>query len=81
MADSVDDKFNPVKVGELTDERGLYGEFRAFRAEMRTAFEMLTMQLLPLVKRQGEKIDDLQERVAANEARIAALEAKPRRKR
>lgn len=81
MADSVDDKFNPVKVGELTDERGLYGEFRAFRAEMRTAFEMLTMQLLPLIKRQGEEIDDLKERVTATEARITALEDRPKRKR
>jgi len=81
VADSVDDKFNPVKVGELTDERGLYGEFRAFRAEMRTAFEMLTMQLLPLIKRQGEEIDDLKERVTATEARITALEDRPKRKR
>lgn len=81
MADSVDDKFNPVKAGELTDERGLYGEFRAFRAEMRTAFEMLTMQLLPLIKRQGEEIDDLKERVTATEARLTALEDRPKRKR
>lgn len=81
MADSVDDKFNPVKAGELTDERGLYGEFRSFRAEMRTAFEMLTMQLLPLIKRQGEEIDDLKERVTATEARITALEDRPKRKR
>lgn len=81
MADSVDDKFNPVKVGELTDERGLYGEFRSFRAETRTAFEMLTMQLLPLIKRQGEEIDDLKERVTATEARITALEDRPKRKR
>lgn len=80
MSDDVDDKFKPVHAAELTDERGLYGEFRAFRSEMRTALELLTLQLLPLMKRQGEKIDDLEERVTANETRITALEAKPKRK-
>ena len=80
MSDDVDDKFKPVHAAELTDERGLYGEFRAFLSEMRTALELLTLQLLPLMKRQGEKIDDLEERVTANETRITALEAKPKRK-
>lgn len=81
MSDDIDDKFKPVHAAELTDERGLYGEFRAFRAEMRTALELLTLQLLPLMKRQGEKIDDLEERVTDTESRIAALEIRPRRKR
>lgn len=72
--DDVDSRFNPVKAGELTDASGLYGEFRAFRAEVRTALELMTLQLLPLIKRANEKIDDLEERVAA-------LEAGPKRKR
>lgn len=75
MADDVDRKFDPVKTGDLTDERGLYGEFRAFRAEMRTSFELLTLQILPLIKRANEEIDDLKERVTALE------QARPRRKR
>lgn len=81
MSDDVDDKFKPVHAAELTDERGLYGEFRAFRSEMRTALELLTLQLLQLLKRQGEKIDDLEERAADHDQRIAALESRPRRKR
>lgn len=78
MSDDIDSKFDdgpPVaSAGSLTDERGLYGEFRAFRAEMRTSFELLTFQILPLIKRYGEEIDDLKERVAA-------LEGRPRRRR
>lgn len=81
MADSVDDKFNPVKAGELTDERGLYGEFRSFRAEMRTAFELLTVKLLPIVDRQGVEIADLRERVATLEAEVLNASGRRRAKR
>lgn len=66
--DTVDKKFDPVKTGDLTDETGLYGEFRAFRAEMRTAFELLTIQFLPFVAQAREEIADLKERVSLLEA-------------
>lgn len=82
MSDDVDSKFDDgprfAGAGELDDARILPGEFRAFRAETRTALELLTLQLLPLIKRANDEADDLKERMADAEARIAALEDRPR---
>lgn len=77
----IDRKFEPVTREDVDDISLLPGEFRAFRAEMRQAFALLTTQLLPLIKRANEEIDDLKERVSANEQRIAALEDRGKRKR
>lgn len=55
----VDDKFEPVKTEELDDLHLLPGEFRSFRAEMRTAIELLTQQLLPAINRINDKLDDV----------------------
>lgn len=76
MADrpDIDDKFEPVTRHDVDDINTLPGEFRHFRTEMRQAFALLTTQLLPLIKRANEKIDDLEERVTA-------LEGRPKRKR
>lgn len=77
-SDDIDSRFDPVKTGELDDTRTLPGEFRAFRAEMRTTLELLTLQLLPLIKRANDEADDLKERMADAEARLAVLEDRPR---
>lgn len=85
MADDIDGKFDKeprvYSAGELTDLSGLPGEFRAFRAEMRTAFEMLTVKLLPIVDRQGVEIADLRERVATLEAEVLNASGRRRAKR
>ena len=85
MAEDIDKKFADTfeahRAGSLTDERGLYGEFRSFRAEMRMAFELLTVKLLPIVDRQGVEIADLRERVAALEAEVRDTSGRRRAKR
>lgn len=71
MADDVDSKFDSPRVahaGELDDMRTLPGEFRAFRAEMRSALEILTLRFLPFIDRAQEEIRDLRERVSLLEA-------------
>ena len=78
MADDVDRKFDPVKASELDDLHMLPGEMRAFRAEMRLAFELLTTKIIPIIDRQGADIADLRERVASTEQRLNALEVRPR---
>ena len=85
MAEDIDSKFDdgfPAHgAGTLTDERGLYGEFRSFRAEMRMAFELLTVKLLPIVDRQGVELADLRERVATLEAEVLNASGRRRSKR
>lgn len=81
-SDDIDSKFGDVRethsAGSLDDVALLPGEFRAFRAEMRTTLELLTLQLLPLIKRANDEADDLKERMADAEARLAVLEDRPR---
>ena len=85
MAEDIDkkfaDTFEPHTAGSLTDERGLYGEFRAFRAEMRTAFELLTAQFMPFMNRTAEELADLRERVATLEAEVLNASGRRRAKR
>lgn len=85
MSDDVDSKFDDGfqahSAGSLTDERGVYGEFRAFRAEMRSAFELLTVKLLPIVDRQGAELADLRERVSLLEAEVISVSGRRRAKR
>lgn len=85
MLVSVDDKFDPVTHEDVTDEKLVAGELRAFRVEVRAYFERLLLRL----DRFDDRITSLEmHRVDANarlgrgeariddhESRIAALEA------
>lgn len=82
-------KFEPARVGELDDLALLPGEFRAFRAEIRSAFELLTNRIMPALERIEQRQDHQDHRITAVERaqrdtqqRIEALEAerRPRKK-
>lgn len=76
------DEFEPVRIGDVTDEKLAAGELRALRAEMRSWFELLIGRL----DRYEERIavlelhkSDANDRLNRHEIRIAALEAADRK--
>jgi hypothetical protein len=86
----LDDEFNPVKAADVSDLAGLPRRFDAFAAEIRTALELLTTQLLPAINRINDRLDDdairlnrIEKKHNDLDQRVAALEqrAKQQRKR
>lgn len=77
---SVDDRFEPVTAADVTDERLLVGEFRAFRNEMRSAFELLVTRLLPAIERIEQRLDDHDRWRRDTDQRLVALESSARKK-
>lgn len=73
--------------GSLTDEVLLPGEFRAFRAETRSSFELLSNKIVPVLAtiQEGQADQKLQlaelarevrQTLADHDRRLAALEAR-----
>ncbi len=84
----IDDKFPPVTREDVTDGALVVQHVRMLASEMRDGFATMANKILPTLERVEGKIDDLGERVAIverkqrdTETRLAALEAKPRRRR
>jgi len=74
----MNDEYQPVTAAEVTDEKLVAGELRAFRAEVRTYFERLLLKLDTFDARIGlleEHRIDANARLTDHENRIAALEA------
>jgi len=74
----VNDEYQPVTAAEVTDEKLVAGELRAFRAEVRLYFERLIMRLDRFEGRITSlevHRTDANARLDQHEHRIAALEA------
>jgi septal ring factor EnvC (AmiA/AmiB activator) len=81
----VDEKFEPVAAGALTDDRLVAGELRALRREMAMGFELVLARLdryegrigdLEMHRTDANQRHERHERqLADHETRIAALEA------
>ena len=74
----MNDEYQPVTAAEVTDEKLVAGELRAFRAEVRLYFERLIMRLDRFEGRITSlevHRTDANARLDQHEHRIAALEA------
>lgn len=53
-----DPRFVPATAADVTDERLLAGEFRAFRTEVRGNLELICNRLLPTLERIEQRLDE-----------------------
>jgi len=92
MSNSTDDKYSPVTAADVTDEKLMVGEFRAFRVEVRDNLDAIrrALETLARIEQRMDVVIDRQNtmdsRLGTLEQRVITLEHKtsrraPRRKK